>query len=73
MAPRERVTQLERWGEEAYDRMYETRSPSGDYSEAKENFHAAISLANELGLKEEAERLEKRLLHIKNVFRSQFS
>lgn len=69
----ERVTQLERWGEEAYDRMYDTRSPSGDYSEAKENFHAAIALARELGLTEEAARLEKRLTHIKAVFRSQFT
>jgi len=73
LSDRERLAQLERWGEEAYDHMYETRSPSGDYSEAKENFHAAIQLANELGLREEAARLEKRLLHIKSVFRSQFT
>jgi hypothetical protein len=51
--------------------MYDARSPSGDYSEAKENFHSAISLANKLGLKDEAARLEKRLGHIKSVFRSQ--
>ncbi|MGE5626022.1 MAG: aldehyde dehydrogenase family protein [Bacillota bacterium] len=73
LSDRERLAQLERWGEEAYDRMYETRSPSGEYSEVKENFRAAIQLANELGLKDEAERLEKRLANIKAVFRSQFS
>jgi DNA-binding SARP family transcriptional activator len=72
MTPRQRLTQLERWGEEAYMRMYDARSPSGDYSDAKDNFHAAIALANELGLKDEAARLEQRLLHIKSVFRTQF-
>jgi hypothetical protein len=73
MNPRERLAQLERWGEEAYTRMYDARSPSGDYSEAKENFHGAIALAQELGLQEEVARLEARLAHIKGVFRSQFS
>ena len=71
MTPRERLAQLERWGEEAYDRMYDTRSPSGEYSEAKENFHMAVQLARELGLADEAARLEKRLEHIKAVHRSQ--
>ena len=73
MSDREKLAQLERWGEEAYDRMYETRFPSGDYSEVKDNFRDAIQLANKLGLKDEAERLEKRLTNIKAVFRSQFS
>jgi succinate-semialdehyde dehydrogenase/glutarate-semialdehyde dehydrogenase len=49
------------------------RSPSGDYSDARENFRAAIALATDLGLAEEATRLEQRLEHIKSVFRSQFS
>lgn len=73
MTPRQRLARLEKWGEEAYTRMYDARSPNGDYSEAKENFHGAIALAHELGLPEEAARLEQRLLHIKAVFRSQFS
>ena len=73
LTPREQLAQLERWGEEAYTRMYDARSPSGDYSEAKENFHGAIALARELELPEEVARLEQRLLHIKGVFRSQFS
>ena len=73
LSPRQKVARLEKWGEEAYDRMYDARSPSGEYSEAKENFHGAIALANELGLKDEVARLEKRLQHIKSVFRSQFS
>jgi acyl-CoA reductase-like NAD-dependent aldehyde dehydrogenase len=70
---REHLKQLERYAEEAYTRMYDSRSPSGDYSEAKDSFHAAISLAQELGLKDEVARLEKRLQHVKSVFRSQFS
>ncbi|HEY6348645.1 MAG TPA: hypothetical protein VI636_04465 [Candidatus Angelobacter sp.] len=61
-------------GEKAYDQMYESRgSLSGLYSDAKEAFYDAISIANELGLKEESEALERRLEHIKAVFRSQFS
>ena len=73
MEPPQKMGQLERWGEEAYDRMYDSRRPSGDYSEAKENFHMAIQLARELGREDEVQRLEARLQHIKDVFRSQFS
>ncbi len=72
-SPRQQIANLERLGEDAYTRMYDTRSPTGEYSDAKDYFHAAIQLANELGLKDEAVRLEKRLEHIKSVFRSQFS
>ena len=71
LSERQKLAQFERWGEEAYTRMYDARSPSGDYSEAKENFHSAIGLASKLGLTDEAARLEKRLEHIKSVFRSQ--
>ena len=63
-------------GEKAYDDMYEAHSPSGAtvcYSDAKEYFYDAISLANKLGLTDEAEALTKRLAHIKAVFRSQFT
>lgn len=61
-------------GEKYYDQMYETRfGVTGLYSNAKDAFSDAISLAGELGLNEEAEKLEARLDHIKNVFRSQFS
>jgi len=61
-------------GEKAYDQMYEARgSVSGLYSDTKEAFYDAISIANELGLREEAEQLSKRLENIKAVFRSQFS
>jgi hypothetical protein len=67
----QKLRQYERWGEEAYTRMYDSRSPSGDYSEAKENFHMALQLAQELGRQDEVQRLEARLQHIKDVFRSQ--
>ena len=63
-------------GEKAYDQLYETSSvgsPSGLYSDAKEAFHDAIRVADELGLQEESAELSKRLEHIKAVFRSQFS
>lgn len=60
--------------EKAYDQMYETHgSATGLYSDVKEAFYDAIRVAEELGLNEEVEQLEKRLAHIKAVFRSQFS
>jgi hypothetical protein len=64
-------------GEQAYDDMYEKahspHSATGYYSDAKESFYTAIGLAREVGLKQEVEELEKRLEHIKSVFRSQFT
>jgi len=78
----ERETQLKQlehlkaMGEKAYDDMYEAYPPSAAtdfYSDAKERFYDAIGLARRLGLTEEVEALEKRLAHIKAVFRSQFT
>ena len=69
----ERLAHLEALAEKAYDEMYETRSPSGSYSDAKEYLYDAISLARRIGREDEAIRLEKRLDHIKAVFRSQMS
>ena len=61
-------------GEKYYDQMYETRfGTTGLYADTKDAFRDAISIANELGLKEEAEALSKRLDNIKAVFRSQFA
>jgi hypothetical protein len=61
-------------GEKYYDQMYETRlGTTGLYSSAKDAFRDAISEAEGLGLMDEARALEKRLEHIKAVFRSQFS
>jgi hypothetical protein len=68
------LRKLQALGEKYYDQLYETRSgTSGIYSDAKDAFIDAISLANELELKTEARLLEERLDHIKAVFRSQFS
>lgn len=72
-----KIDRLRKWqamGEKYYDQLYEARGGhTGLYSDTKEAFYDAISLANELGMKEEAARLSKRLDHIKAVFRSQFS
>ena len=72
-----RLRELKAGGEQAYDDMYEkAHSPSDAamyYSDAKEFFYSAIEVARELGLAEEVEALEKRLAHIKAVFRSQFT
>jgi hypothetical protein len=53
--------------------MYETRSPAGDYANAKDAFCEAIALAHRLGDDRMANRLEARLEHVKAVFRSQFT
>jgi hypothetical protein len=61
-------------GEKYYDQLYETRhGTTGLYASAKDAFYDAISIANRMGLKSEAEAIERRLQHIKEVFRSQFS
>ena len=71
---RNRLRQLTALGEKYYDQMYESgQSARYCYSNAKDAFYDAISLANKLGMKEEADRLSKRLDHIKAVFRSQFT
>jgi len=70
----DRLRQAKALGEKYYDQMYESRrGVTGLYSNTKDVFRDAISLANELGMKEEVEALSKRLDHIKAVFRSQFS
>lgn len=71
-----RLTALEEAAEAYYDQMYDARTPSDAtacYSSAKEALYDAIGLARSAGDAERAERLEKRLAHIKAVFRSQFS
>jgi hypothetical protein len=71
---RNRLRQLNALGEKYYDQMYESRhGANGCYSSAKDAFYDAIGLANELGMKEEAEALSQKLAHIKAVFRSQFT
>jgi hypothetical protein len=71
---RDRLRQLNALGEKYYDQMYESRhGANGCYSSAKDAFYDAIGLANELGMKAEAEALSQKLAHIKAVFRSQFT
>jgi hypothetical protein len=71
---RNRLRQLNALGEKYYDQMYESGQGARHcYSNAKDAFYDAISLANKLGMKEEADQLSKRLDHIKAVFRSQFT
>jgi hypothetical protein len=68
-----RLKELEAMAEAAYDDMYDSLSPVACYSDAKEALYDAIGLAERLGRNRDAERLKKRLQHIKNVFRHQFS
>jgi hypothetical protein len=67
---------LEQQAELAYEAMYDAppgAALAGRYSDAKEFLYDAIALAQRLGHAATAERLSKRLAHIKAVFRSQFS
>lgn len=67
---------LEQDAEAAYARMHDAHSTSdatAAYSDAKETFADAIGLAQRNGDTETAERLHKRLAHVKAVFRSQFT
>lgn len=70
-----RLRECESLAEDSYRQLYEPRThnnPAAHYSDAKEFLHEAIEIARELGMEDEAERLAKRLQHIKEVFRSQF-
>ena len=74
-ADREHLAHLVALGEKAYDQMYEVHdqtSAAACYSDAKEAYYDAIGLARRLGLGDELEKLEKRLEHIKAVYRRQF-
>jgi hypothetical protein len=71
----ERLRFFKAEAEEAYRRMYDARAGSdlaARYSDTKEAFHEAITLARRLGLTLETKRLEKRLAEIKTIYRSQF-
>jgi hypothetical protein len=68
----QRLRDLEAMAEAEYQSMYDSQSPAADYARAKDAFCEAISLANTLGLQDDVTRLEKRLQHLKDVFRNQF-
>ncbi len=68
-----RLKELEAIAEHAYAEMYDSNSPTASYSEAKEAFHDAIAYARSIGRRKDVERLERRLEHVKNVFRHQFT
>jgi hypothetical protein len=70
-AQRKRLAELEKFAEDAYSGMYETRAGAGAYAEAKECFHTAIAYAREVGANADAERLERRLDQVKAIFREQ--
>lgn len=59
-------------GELAYARMYESGYPKDDRDDALMSLAKAISMANELGLEQEAARLKAQSEHINAVFNSQF-
>jgi hypothetical protein len=67
------LNKLEAMAEAAYDEMYDSRRPGACYSDAKEALYSAIELAERLGRKKDVKRLQKRLQHIKDVFRHQFT
>ena len=73
---RKKIAHSEQLAERAYDEMYEAKGHGAAmayFSEIKENFYDAINAANRLHDVAEAERLQRRLAHIKAVYRSQFT
>jgi len=68
-----RMAELEALAEKAYDEMYETRYPTGLYSDLKEFFALAIGAAERAGRPDEVERLTQRLDHCREVYRKHFS
>lgn len=74
--PNDEMRYLEALGEHAYTMMYDASSftaAAGYYNDAKDAFARAIGRAREAGRTTDVERLEKRIEHIQQVFRSQFS
>jgi hypothetical protein len=74
-ADREHLAHLVALGEKAYDEMYDAHDQHAadtSYRDAKDAYYDAIGLARRLGLSDQVEKLEERLLHIKAVYRSQF-
>ena len=71
--PLEQLARYEALAEKAYDDMYDSRSPTACYSDLKDYFASAIDAANRAGLKNEAERLTRRLDHCRQVYRKQLS
>src|SRR5260370_41985863 len=70
----DQLRRLKALGEKYYDQMYETHlGLTGLYASAKDAFYDAISLANELGLKEDSDALSQSLAHINGDFHMPFS
>jgi hypothetical protein len=67
-----RLKELEAEADAAYDEMYESSHPIGEYARAKEAFYDAIGLAKKMGRMDDVEQLNKRLEHVRDVFMHQF-
>jgi hypothetical protein len=59
--------------EEAYEAMYDARSPAGCYADLKDHFVAAIGCARRAGRHDDVARLTARLDYCRQVYRKQFS
>ena len=74
MGNKECLDKLKARAEEIYDEMYEASGPSSAgayFSEVKEILSAAVNLAQDMGLEDEAMDIRKRLEHIREVYESQ--
>ena len=66
------LDEWERRAEQAYSEMYEARRAKEPYEDACLAFARAVEAARRLGLDQEAERLTRRLDHVRTVYNSQF-
>lgn len=71
--PLRHVAELAARAEQAYEAMYDSRSPAAHYSDLKDHFAAAIGAAERAGLRDEVARLRRRLDHCRQVYRRQFA
>jgi hypothetical protein len=67
------VAKYEALADKAYGDMYDSRTPAACYSDLKDYFASAIGAAERAGLHDEAARLDAKLEHCRQVYRSQFS
>jgi hypothetical protein len=67
----QRLAELEKEIERSLKLMYDSPNASAGYALAKDAFSEAIALARQLGLTENAAKLEARLKETKAIFRGQ--
>ena len=74
MSDTREIARFEALAEEAYSTMYDTRDHNVKdcFDDALYNLGRALDIAQMRGLKDDVDRLRKRIEHIRAVYNSQF-